>query len=285
MISRSHFYHEHIKTAVAVFGSIFNDIVIKRKDGKVLPVPIAYGPRDKLLEGHKIHKASEEAIDRILPRMSYEMISMNYDAERKLTNKMVQIKTPDTAGITRQTAKVPVPYSLDFTLYIVTKNLNDGWQIMEQILPYFTPNYVVRVKSFPADGDPNTPLTDQYFDMPITLNSSSWADDYQGNIVEKRIVEWSLEFAVKINLYGQLDTSKLILDSRAVVAAVDQATTLGSIKRGDETTGTEVGYVNLKDSEQTPNFENDSDYSPAITNYIDSDGVLVKIVRSLPEDL
>ena len=284
MISRSHFYHEHIKTAVAVFGSVFNDIVIKRKDGKVLPVPIAYGPRDKLLEGHKIHKQSEEAIDRILPRMSYELISMNYDPERKLTNKMVQTKTPDIPGISRQITKVPVPYSLDFTLYIVTKNLNDGWQIMEQILPYFTPTYSVRVKSFPADGDPKTPLTNQYFDMPITLNSSSWADDYQGNITEKRIVEWSLEFAVKVNLYGQINTSSIILDSRAVVAAVNDKP-LASLRRGEITTGAEVGYVNLKDSDQKPNFTNDSDYSPAITNFIDSDGTLIKIVRDLPDDL
>ena len=194
------------------------------------------------------------------------------------------MRTPDVQGVSRQTAKVPVPYSLDFTLYIVTKNLNDGWQIMEQILPYFTPTYSVRVKSFPADGDPNTPLTDQYFDMPIVLNSSSWADDYQGNIVEKRIVEWSLEFAVKINLYGQLDSSKMILDSRAIVAPVDTDTLFGSLSRGDVTIGKEVGYANLADSEQSPNFGSDP-ISPAIQNIIDSDGTLIKIVRALPDDL
>jgi hypothetical protein len=283
-MNTDHFYYEHIKTSVAVFGSLFNDMVIKRKDGKVIPVPISYGPRDKLLEGHKINKATEEAIDRILPRMSYELMSMNYDAERKLTNKMVQHRTPDTLDKPRQTTKVPVPYNLDFNMYIVTKNLNDGWQLIEQILPFFRPSYNVRVKLFPDDTNKDTPQSNMYFDMPITLQSMTWADDYQGSMVEKRIVEWSLEFQAKINLYGPISSTKVILDSRVMVGVPGDGIEISEARRDTLGSGVEVGYANLE-SGTTAIFQNDSEPMSPITNLFDSDGTVVRIVRPLPDDL
>ena len=280
-----HFYHEHIKDAVAVFGALFNDIVIKRKDGKVIPIPISYGPRDKMLEGHKINQASEEVVDRILPRMSYELLSMNYDAERKLTNKMNYLRTPDTIDTPRQTAKVPVPYNLNFNLYLVTKNLNDGWQVMEQILPFFTPSYTVRVRQYPDDTNLNTPPSNQHYDMPILLTSMSWADDYQGNITDKRVVEWSLEFDVKINMFGPISRSKVILDSRVLVAVPEASEDIASTSRASLLYGKEVGYVNVMHDSDYPVYENDSDLSPKITNMFDSEGYSIKIIRKLPDDL
>jgi hypothetical protein len=279
MVTGGHFYHEHIKSAVSVFGAIFNDMRIVRKDGKVLPIPISYGPRDKLLEGPKINQASEEAIDRILPRMSYELLSMQYDPERKLTNKQNYIRTPDRIDSPRQTAKVPVPYTLNFNLYIVTKNLNDGWQIIEQILPFFTPSYTVRVRQYPDDDNPETPKSDQHYDLPIVLTSMSWADDYQGNITEKRIVEWSLEFDVKINLFGPVTQTSVILDSRVSVAIPE-----GEVTNADKNTqvvGSEVGYVNLDSENAKPTFNSLQN----ITNLFDSEGYAIKVIRELPEDL
>jgi len=68
------YYNQTIRNTVAVFGSLFNNIVIKRKDGKILPVPIAYGPRDKWLEAQKGLKQEEEMFEKLLPRMSYEVV-------------------------------------------------------------------------------------------------------------------------------------------------------------------------------------------------------------------
>lgn len=285
MNTGGHFYHEHIKDAVAVFGAVFNDIVIKRKDGKVIPVPIAYGPRDKLIEAHKINQASEEVIDRILPRMSYELLSMNYDAERKLTNKMNYLRTPDNIDKPRQTAKVPVPYNLNFNLYIVTKNLNDGWQIMEQILPFFTPSYTVRVRQYPDDNDLNTPKSTQHYDMPIVLTSSSWADDYQGNITEKRVVEWSLEFDAKINLFGPISKTSVILDSRVILSMPSANEDVQTMSRVSWQEGIEMGYVNLDSEGRHPIYENESDLSPFVTNLFDSEGYSIKVIRDLPDNV
>ena len=117
-----HFYNESIKTAVAVFGSLFNNIVIKRRDGKFLPVPISYGPRQKWLEAQKQFEREEEMFEKVLPRLSYEIVAMSYDANRKITNKQSVIRLPDSLSLPRQRAHSPTPYNLDFTLYCTTKN-------------------------------------------------------------------------------------------------------------------------------------------------------------------
>ena len=184
-----HFYNESIKTAVAVFGSLFNNIVIKRRDGKYLPVPISYGPRVKWLEAQKQFKREEEMFEKLLPRLSYEVVAMSYDADRKITNKQTVIRTPDTLGLPRQRVHSPTPYNLDFTMYCTTKNLNDGWQIIEQIIPFFTPAYTVKVRNFPLDADSDTPLPTNTYDMPFILTAVTWSDDYTGDIGDRRLVE------------------------------------------------------------------------------------------------
>jgi len=273
-----HFNHNQIKTVVAVFGSLFNNIVIKRRDGKVLPVPISYGPRDKWLEAQKAFNKEEEMFEKLLPRMSYEMVSMNYDGERKLTNKQSMIRTPDSLDVPRQRVPVPVPYNIDFTLYIQTKNLNDGWQIIEQILPFFTPAYTVRVKHFPADADIKTPIPTNAFDMPIVMNAVSWADDWTGDIGDRRMVEWTMDFSVKTHVFGPVPKTNIILDSRVIIGMSTESAELGEMDRGSKQKGTEVGYVNLRDSDSIPNYANDS-ISPNITNLFDSDGTMVKVIR------
>ena len=108
-----HFYHETVKTATAVFGSLFNNIVVKRRDGKLVPVPIAYGPRQKWLEAQKQFKREEEMFEKLLPRISYEIVAMNYDVDRKITNKQTIIRTPDSLSLPRQRVHSPTPYNLD----------------------------------------------------------------------------------------------------------------------------------------------------------------------------
>lgn len=277
MIGQS-WYNQSIRNAVAVFGSLFNNIVIQRKDGKLLPVPIAYGPRTKWMEAQKQFDKEEEMFEKLLPRMSYEMVAMNYDVNRKLTNKQKVMRTPDSSGLPRQTVHVPVPYNLDFTLYVHTKNLNDGWQIIEQILPFFTPAYTVRVRDFPLDGDPETPGPTNERDMPFTLTSLSWADDWTGDIADRRIVEWTLEFSTKIDLYGPVSKTNIIFDSRAIVSTPESGVGLSGLNRASNQEGTEVGWVSV-DSEIV-SFDSDG-ISPTILNLMDSDGNITKIIRTV----
>lgn len=281
-----HFYNETIKTAVAVFGSLFNNIVIKRRDGKFLPVPISYGPRVKWLEAQKQFKREEEMFEKLLPRISYEIVAMNYDQDRKITNKQTVIRTPDSLGIPRQRVHSPTPYNLDFTMYITTKNLNDGWQIVEQILPFFTPAYTVKVRNFPLDNDSDTPLPTNTYDMPIILTAATWADDWTGDVGDRRIVEWNLEFTSKIWLYGPAVSTSVIYDSRAVIAMPGKDSDgtvpeLYSLNRTSKIEGSEVGHVNLTIPDSDAILLNDSRVSPTVTNLSDSEGNIIKVIRDL----
>jgi len=281
-----HFYNESIKTAVAVFGSLFNNIVLKRRDGKFLPVPISYGPRVKWLEAQKQFKREEEMFEKLLPRISYEIVAMNYDVDRKITNKQTVIRTPDSIGIPRQRVHSPTPYNLDFTMYVTTKNLNDGWQIIEQILPFFTPAYNVKVRNFPLDNDSDTPLPTNSYDMPFILTAVTWADDWTGDVGDRRIVEWNLEFTAKIWLYGPAVTTSVIYDSRALLAVPARDSDgnipgLETLTRASRIEGSEVGWANISQSDSEAVLDSDSRISPTVLNLSDSDGNITKIVRDL----
>ena len=282
-----HFYNESIKTAVAVFGSLFNNIVIKRRDGKFLPVPISYGPRQKWLEAQKQFEREEEMFEKFLPRLSYEIVAMSYDANRKITNKQSVIRLPDSLSLPRQRVHSPTPYNLDFTLYCTTKNLNDGWQIIEQILPFFTPSYVVKVRNFPLDADSDTPLPSNTYDMPFILNAVTWADDYTGDIVDRRAVEWNLEFQTKLWFYGPAVTTSIIYDSRAIIGVPARDSdgnipSLIGLQRGlKPIEGSEVGHVNVTAPDSEVILDSDSNLSPTVINLSDSDGNITKIVRDL----
>ena len=279
------FYHETVKTATAVFGSLFNNIVIKRRDGKLVPVPIAYGPRQKWLEAQKGLQPTEEMFERLLPRMSYQFVAMVYDQNRKLNNKPNILRAPDSLQYPRQKANMPVPYTLSYTLYCETKTLNDGWQIIEQILPFINPAYTVKVRHFPADADTNTPVPTNAFDMPFSLTSVTWTDDFTGDINTRRTVEWTLEFETKVWFHGPIAQTKVILDSRAIVATPGNATDsdrkdLNLLRRSDsDLLGADVGHVVLKTPDSDAIFDSDSRISPRITNLSDSDGNVIKIVR------
>jgi len=278
-----HFYNETTKQAVAVFGSLFNNIVVRRRDGKLLPVPIAYGPRSKWIEAQKQFQREEEMFEKLLPRMSYELVAMTYDQNRKLTDAQSMIRIPDSREFGRQRVKAPVPYNLDFTLYIETKNLNDGWQIIEQILPFFTPAYTVKVRHYPVDRDSDSPLPQNTYDMPITLTAVSWADDWTGDISDRRTVEWTLEFQTKVYMHGPVADINVIYDSRAIIATPPAGGTLDGMNRGSDQEGVETGYVSLApgDSEYTIS-DSDSSISPLVTDlYTDSDGTIVKIARDI----
>lgn len=275
------YYNETIKQATAVFGSLFNNIVLKRKDGTLTPVPISYGPRDKWLEAQRELEPKEEMFEKLLPRMSYEMVAMTYDQIRKLTNKQ-KIVGQDYTSTGNDLHRIvgPVPYTLSYSLYITTKNLNDGWQIIENILPFFTPAYTVRVRSFPQSPSPESSIQENEFDMPFTLQSVTWSDDWVGDVGDRRVIEWSLEFETRVWLYGPNVGKKtsIVLDSRAIIATQNGAD-VENMNRSSNQEGVETGYANIEGD--TVILDSDSVISPSVINTFDSDGNIVKIVRDI----
>lgn len=209
------FYHKRVRTAVAVFGSLFNSIYVLRKNSagetiSQVKVPLSYAPKRDFIERLNQMNSSEDAERRVamkLPRMSFEMVSLVYDATRQLPKLNNFAKAITTSDITTHKHKMysSAPYTLTFQLSIYTKSQDDGLQIVEQILPYFTPQYTVSVKPF---SDIPT-LTE---DMPITIQSVSVEDNYEGAVGDRRTIVYTLDFEVKMNLYGPLNETKIIRD-------------------------------------------------------------------------
>ena len=206
----THFYHETVKRSVSIFGTLFNNITIKKtkSDGTVLSqqiVPISYGPKQKWLERLSeeadLSDGNRSAIS--LPRMAFEIAGFEYDATRQ-QNKLIrsQKSTLETGDVKRSFQYAPAPYTINFTLSILAKQANDGLQIIEQILPYFQPEYNVTMKM--ADS------MSEVRDVPITLNSVAMEDTYEGGFDERRVIEHTLEFSMKIYFFGPVYEGTII---------------------------------------------------------------------------
>ena len=204
----STFYHQTIRKYVAVFGTLFNDINIERKNssGTVverLKVPLAYGPKQKWLLAVQDTTADRKVIATRTPRMGFAMTGISYDTVRKLNTIGRNVKANTSSTTTSMvTMYNPVPYNFDFSLFILVKNAEDGTQILEQILPYFTPEFTVTVNTIP---DMNIKA-----DVPIVLNSSSVADEYEGDLSTRRTITWTLSFVLKGFIYPNITSGQVI---------------------------------------------------------------------------
>ena len=204
----STFYHQTIRKYVAVFGTLFNDINIERKNssGTVverLKVPLAYGPKQKWLLAIQDTTADRKVTATRTPRMGFSMTGVSYDTARKLNTIGRNVKANTSSTTTSMvTMYNPVPYNFDFQLFILVKNAEDGTQILEQILPYFTPEFTVTVNTIP---DMNIKA-----DVPILLNSSDVADEYEGDLSARRTITWTLSFTLKGFIYPNITSGQVI---------------------------------------------------------------------------
>jgi len=196
-----HSYNKNIRNIVVLFGTVFNDISIKRlkADGTVereFKVPIAYGPAEKFLS--KLNQGSIIT----LPRMSFEITDYAYDPVRKLqtTKKFKKVKSGSTTDL--NTVYNPVPYDFNITLGIMVKYSDDGTQILEQILPYFTPEFQVTMNEMSTMGIKR--------DIPIILNSVATEDTYEGDFLTRRALIHTLTFTVKGHIYGRTGDQGII---------------------------------------------------------------------------
>lgn len=230
-----HFYHQRIRKAVAVFGSLFNDLKIIRKNsgGNVISqvkVPLSYAPKRDFLDRLDALNNGEDAERQIavkLPRMSFEILAMDYDAQRQLPKTNSCIKYPVVEDGTGSRIYTPVPYTISFQLNIYAKSQDDALQVVEQILPYFTPQYTVTVK--PLDD------FDILEDNPITLTGTTFSDDYEAPLEARRTIIYTLDFNMKISLYKEINTgSSIIYDTNVNFYDFDDNTVLYSTLVGDD---------------------------------------------------
>lgn len=207
MLGNNHFYNRTIRKIVVAFGTLFNDIQLVRynKAGTIdyekIKVPLSFGPKEKYITRLTSDPSLTKSIATSLPRMSFDMDGLSYDSSRKhITLQNNFAANTVSGGYNSQYA--PVPYSFDFSLTIYVRNIEDGTQILEQILPFFTPDYTVTVDFIHNMG--------RKYDMPIILNSVSPSVDYEGDMMTTRMVMWNLSFTVKAYIFPPVKDAKLI---------------------------------------------------------------------------
>jgi len=203
-----HFYHATMRKSVAIFGTIFNNINVIRKDGSggILSqqkVPLAYGPKQKFLSRLDQDTGTDATMAIKLPRMSFEITSLAQNSNTKLQklNKIVENNASDVTK--KKTINFFTDYNIGMSLYIMTKNQDDGLQIMEQILPYFQPDYTVTIK----------PVDDFDFkqDVPIVLETATIQDDYESDYLTRRVLVYQLDFTMKMKFYGPTNSNVNII--------------------------------------------------------------------------
>jgi len=203
----NHFYHQRIRNAVAVFGALFNNLNVVRKNsaGAVISqqkVPLSYAPkRDFLarLDAMQNGEVGERQVAVKLPRMSFEIVSMSYDAQRQLPKVNNCVIPSSTFGSSTQVF-TPVPYNVNFQLNIYAKGQDDALQCVEQILPYFTPSYTITMK--PLDDFDGVKE-----DVPVSLQGLTFSDDFEGALEARRTVIYTLDFEMKISMYKSIATA------------------------------------------------------------------------------
>ncbi len=196
-----YYYHEILRKTIISFGTIFNDIHIRHRDGagketSDMRVPLAYGPMQKFLARLEQQPDLNRAVQITLPRMSFETTNIAYDATRKAG---ITQTFKATDGNNLRKVFMPVPYNLGFELNILVKLNDDALQIVEQILPYFQPSFNVTVDLVDVIGEKR--------DIPIVLDNISFQDDYEGDFATRRALIYTLNFTAKTYLFGPVSDS------------------------------------------------------------------------------
>lgn len=233
MLNDTVFYHGIIRKTIVSFGRLFSNIYIDRKQGdsvegttvQRLQIPLAYAPKEKWLVRIEQDPDLNNHTYTSLPRMSFEITGYNYDSTRKFNrNNTINCNTGESStGV-----GAPVPYNVNISLYVLTKTQEDGLQIVEQILPWFSPEYTLGVKVL---SDLNLII-----DVPVVLNGIQVADDYDGSFETRRFVTHTLDFTLKTNLFGPVSQNSPIYSTNTNIRELDGGLSAVHVSEGDPET-------------------------------------------------
>ena len=272
MLNNPHFYNRTIRKIVVAFGSMFNDIQLVRysKDGltahDITKVPLNYGAKEKYIVRINSDPTLTKSIATTVPRMSFDLVGMTYDTSRKQQSTLQNFAFGSSK---MKTQYVPVPYNFDFSLSIYVRNTEDGTQILEQILPFFTPDFTVTVDFIKE--------MDQVYDMPVMLNSITPEVDYEGDFMNTRLIIWNLTFTAKAYIWPPVNspTGNKGLIEQANVNIYTESTNLEAQKvfvdyangtSGYFTTGEDIGVINKDTTGKVLYFSNTSTGQLVVTD-------------------
>ena len=197
-----YFYNQTLRKLTLAFGGLFDEIYVSKdtSDGKIerTRVPLTYSGKEKFIR--RINEASSISssvkIETLLPKMAFEMTTLQYDPTRKINKINKKFKSSLVNGETyTQQAYSEVPYNVQFSLYCFTRTVDDNLQIMEQILPYFSPEFIVTLKMNEVDTN---------VDVPIILNTTNMTEQYEGDMTTRRSVVSSFSFTAKAHIFSRI---------------------------------------------------------------------------------
>lgn len=212
MFNNRYFYHEHVRKAIVSFGTLFNNIRIRRTNStdevtQSVVVPLSYAPKQKFID--RIREVPDLETGRAtfaitLPRIGFEITNFSYDASRKLaiTQNVRAVDTSGTSNTNVRYSFISTPYNMGIGLSVFAKNQDDGLQIIEQILPYFNPDFNVTINEIPALGVKR--------DLQIILDGIEYQDEWEGSFEKRLSVMWNLNFTIKMNFFGYVQDANLI---------------------------------------------------------------------------
>lgn len=247
----SHFYHGLIRKYVVLFGSLFNDIYIDRVDAngvsqRTIKVPLQYGPKERYLTRYQQNPDLLREVSMVFPRMSFEITGVSYDPDRKL-NSIGKIPSITSNGNVLATQYNPVAYNFDITLSIISRNTEDAVRIVEQIVPYFTPQWTETLALIPE--------MNVNIDVPIVIKNVSTVDTYASNFEDKEWVIWEMTFVLKGQLYGPVRRQSQI--KQAIVSTyIPEGTAASGVGNTDFSTKTDVKPGLTANGEPTSNASN-----------------------------
>ena len=234
MLNNEIFYHGITRKTIVAFGSLFSDIKIKRQNvdntaEQIIAVPIAYAPKEKWLVRIDQDSSLENHVYTVLPRLSFEITGFSYDSQRKF-NRSTFITCSTGDGMKKTFA--PVPYNIEISLYALAKTSEDGLQIMEQIVPYFSPELMMTINSVPESNIKS--------DIPVILNSVSINDEYDGDFQTRRFVTYTFTFTLKSWMYGPVINGGII---KNIFVNTINDTDLGSMANLEQVGSTGTGNI------------------------------------------
>ena len=201
MLNTGYTYNKVIRKCVIAFGTIFNNIEVRRENAggstySKMKVPLAYGPKQKFLARLEQQPELNKKVAITLPRIAFELTGISYDATRKLSPVTLELKADGNNAVRKM--YTPVPYNLEFSLSILSKTNDEALEITEQIMPFFQPSYNVTVNIVEA--------LKEYRDVPIVMNTINYTDDYEGDFTQRKLTTVDMSFTMKTYVFGPSQT-------------------------------------------------------------------------------
>ena len=254
-----YFYNEILRKTIISFGTLFNGLTIKQ-EGSTVKVPLAYGPTQKFLARLEQAPNLSQATQISLPRMSFEFTGMTYDSSRKVTTtQTIAVKNPDD-GTDIKKVFMPVPYNMQFELAIMCKLNDDALQLVEQILPFFQPQYNLTINL--------VSLINEKKDVPVVLENITMDDQYEGDFTSRRVLLYTLRFTAKTYLFGPVSSASKDIIKKSTI----------NYRTGVDTTNTqrEISYSAIPRA--TKNYVGDA--ATTLTADIDKTTKIIEVANA-----